>query len=127
MQPARLIAVSADGRIILASDGEVYDAVTGQELARAFGADRAAFERTAASLDGRPYPLGDAAFIFRALPFVSLLVTYWQGDEDFPSSCQILFDSSASHYLPTDACAILGSTLTRRLIAARNSPVTTIG
>jgi hypothetical protein len=27
-----------------------------------------------------------------------------------------LFDASASHYLPTDACAIAGSMLTRQLI-----------
>ncbi len=31
-----------------------------------------------------------------------MAVNYWCGDEDFPSSCKILFDSSASHYLPTD-------------------------
>jgi hypothetical protein len=40
---------------------------------------------------------------------------YWQGDEDFDASCQVLFDASARHYLPTDAYAILGSTLTRML------------
>jgi len=48
-----------------------------------------------------------------------LLAVYWQGDEDFPSTCQVLFDASASHYLPTDAYAILGSTLTRRLIKTK--------
>jgi hypothetical protein len=31
----------------------------------------------------------------------------------------VLFDAAARHYLPTDAYAILGSTLTRRLIKAR--------
>ena len=44
------------------------------------------------------------------------MVTYWLGDEDFPSSCKILFDESASHYLPIDGCAILGSMLVRRLL-----------
>jgi hypothetical protein len=41
---------------------------------------------------------------------------YWQGDEDFPSTCQLLFDASVSRCLPTDACAVLGSALTRMLI-----------
>jgi hypothetical protein len=91
---------------------------------KAFGPDQPAFECVAAGLDGRPYPLGDAAFLFHALPRVALLVIFWQGEDsedtiDFPPSLQILFDSSASHYLPTDVCAILGSSLTRRLIAAR--------
>ena len=45
---------------------------------------------------------------------------YWQGDEEFPSTCQVLFDAVASHYLPTDAYAILGSALTRKLIKARS-------
>jgi hypothetical protein len=103
-----------DGRFY----NQAFQGYTGHELVKAFGADQAAFEQAAARLDGRPYPLGDAAFIFRALPYVALLVIFWLGDEDFPASCQVLFDSSASNYLPTDACAILGSTITHRLIAA---------
>ncbi|MDL1911699.1 DUF3786 domain-containing protein, partial [Chloroflexi bacterium CFX6] len=55
---------------------------------------------------------------FQPLPRVPLMTTYWLGDEDFPSSCKILFDESATHYLPIDACAILGSMLTRKIIAA---------
>jgi hypothetical protein len=45
-----------------------------------------------------------------------LAVVYHLGDENFPASCQILFDASACHYLPTDVCAILGSMLTRKLL-----------
>jgi hypothetical protein len=44
-------------------------------------------------------------------------VVTWEGDEDFPSTYQILFDAAVSHHLPTDACAILGSILTHRLTA----------
>jgi hypothetical protein len=51
------------------------------------------------------------------LPRVSLLTVYWQGDEDFPSSAQILFGVEVKHYLPTDACAIAGSMLTRQLVS----------
>lgn len=103
---------------------QAFQSYTGHELVKAFGPDQAPFERAAASLDGRPYPLGDSAFLFPALPRVALLVIFWQGEDsedtiDFPPSFQILFDSSASHYLPIDACAILGSSLTHRLIAAR--------
>lgn len=104
---------------------QAFQGYTGHELAKAFRADKAAFARAAASLDGRPYPLGDAAYQFHVLPHVSLLVVYWQGDEGdegiaFPASCQVLFDATAGHYLPTDACAVLGSILTRKLISARS-------
>jgi hypothetical protein len=104
-----------DGRFY----NQAFQGYTGQELARNFQDDRAAFERAAQALGGVRWPLGDAAFAFQALPRVPLLAVYWQGDEDFPSTCQVLFDAAASHYLPTDAYAILGSTLTRRLIKAR--------
>jgi hypothetical protein len=36
---------------------------------------------------------------------------YWLGDEDFPSRTSILFEDTASHYMPTDGLAILGSHL----------------
>jgi Domain of unknown function (DUF3786) len=104
-----------DGRFY----NQAFQGYTGKELARLFQDDRAAFERAAQALGGVRQPLGDAAFAFQALPRAPLLAVFWQGDEDFPSSCQILFDAAASHYLPTDAYAILGSTLTRRLIKAR--------
>jgi hypothetical protein len=75
------------------------------------------FGKACLSCGGQPVEIGSASFLFQALPRVPLMVTYWLGDEDFPSSCKILFDASASHYLPIDACAILGSTLTRQIVA----------
>ena len=105
-------------------DGKFYNQAfqgyTGQRLARSFHDDLATFEHIAESLSGTPFPIGSAAFTFKVLPLVSLLVVFWQGDDDFPSSFQILFDASASNYLPTDAYAILGSMLTSRLIKAKN-------
>lgn len=106
-------------------DGQFYtqafQGYTGQELVKTFGNDIEAFTRAAAQSGGQPEALGDAAFAFRVLPKVSLLVVCWLGDEDFPPSYRVLFDAAISHHLSTDACAILGSTLTRRLIKLANS------
>ena len=105
-------------------DGKFYNQAfqgyTGQRLALSFRDDMATFEHAATSLGGTPFPLGSASFTFKVLPLISLLVVFWQGDEDFPSSFQILFDASSGHYLPTDAYAIIGSMLTSRLIKAKN-------
>ncbi|MBN1149205.1 MAG: DUF3786 domain-containing protein [Anaerolineales bacterium] len=106
-----------DGRFY----NQAFQGYTGRQLARVFTSDRQSFERAAQGLGGVSASLGDASYVFQALPRAPLLVVFWQGDEDFPSSFQILFDASACHYLPTDGYAILGSTLTHRLIAARNS------
>lgn len=103
-------------------DGRFYtrafQSYTGHELGRHFASAPNRFESAAASLGGQPSGLGNLAYSFQILPRVNLLIVFWLGDEDFPASFQVLFDESASHYLPTDAYAILGSTLTHRLIAA---------
>jgi len=95
---------------------QAFQGYTGRELAQTFGNDVARFEKTAVTLGGTANVLGDVAFRFQALPRVPMLVVCWQGDEDFPPSYKILFDAHTPHYLPTDACAILGSMLTRRLL-----------
>ena len=84
------------------------------------GAVDVGFTEAAASVRGsmpgsRESP-GDAAQAYQVLPFVKLLVACWQGDEDFPSSYRVLFDAAAGRHLTTDAYAILGSMLTRRII-----------
>jgi len=102
--------------------GRMYNAAfqgySGDEITKAFGLDLDGFKTACLKMDGKPVDIGSASFIFQALPRVPLLLTYWLGDEDFPSSCKVLFDESAIHYLPIDACAILGSMLTGKIIRA---------
>lgn len=104
-----------DGRFY----NQAFQGYTGGELARHFKSDREAFISAAQNAGGRLMAdsPGDASFYFQALPRIPLLLIFWQGDEEFPSSYQVLFDASAPHYLPTDGFAILGSTVTNRLIA----------
>jgi hypothetical protein len=100
-------------------DGRMYNKAfqgyTGDEIVKTFGLDLDAFKSACESNGGEPVDIGDASFMFMALPRVPILVTYWLGDEEFPSTCKILFDSSATHYLPIDGCAIVGSALAKRL------------
>ena len=101
-------------------DGRTYNAAfqsySGDPLARRFGLDLDLFRRACGLAGGREVEIGLCSFVFHALPRVPLMVTYWLGDEDFPSSSKILFDESVSHYLPIDACAVLGSMLSQKLL-----------
>ena len=102
-------------------DGRVYDSAfqgnTGNLLVKTYSLDIASLQLACESLAGVVLSgYGDAAYVIQALPRIPVLVNYWQGDEDFPSTCKLLFDKSVSHYLPTEACAILGSMLTRKLL-----------
>jgi len=104
-------------------DGRMYNAAfqgySGNEVVKTFGFDLDGFKDACLKAGGELVDIGSASFVFQALPRVPLMLTYWLGDEDFPSSCKVLFDESASHYLPIDACAILGSMLTQRIIPSR--------
>ena len=105
---------------------QAFQGYTGDELAKAIGNDEQGFTAAAAAAQGQKLgsgdALGDMAFTFRALPYISLLIVCWLGDEDFPPSYRVLFDDAVAHHLSTDACAILGSALTRRLLKAYRPP-----
>jgi hypothetical protein len=100
-------------------DGRVYNAAfqgySGDTVVKAFGLNLEGFHEACLIAGGHPAGLASASYIFQPLPRLPLMITYWLGDEDFPSSCKILFDESATHYLPIDGCALLGSRLVRKL------------
>ncbi len=97
-----------------------FQGYTGQKLVRAFGNDVVGFGETAVAVGGSPVEFADAAFQFQTLPKVSVLVACWLGDEDFPPSYKLLFDANISYHLPTDACAIIGSMLTSKLLKQKS-------
>ncbi len=104
---------------------QAFQGYSGGEVVRQFAklphqAAVHTFQTACLALGGQPLDIGTASFIFPALPRIPLLLTFWLGDEDFPSSCKVLFDSSATHYLPLDGCAILGSQLTGKIIKRMN-------
>ena len=101
-------------------NGRMYNAAfqsySGDEIVKTFGLNLNSFRKACDLAGGKEVEIGSVSFVFQALPCVQLMVTYWLGDEEFPSSCKILFDESACHYLPIDACAILGNMLARKLL-----------
>jgi hypothetical protein len=99
---------------------QAFQGYSGNELAKAFGNESEAFMNANEKLGGRREFFGNLAYSYQVLPRVPIMVVCWLGDEDFPPSYRILFDSNAHHHLVTDAYAILGSNLTRRLIKAKN-------
>ena len=99
---------------------QAYQGYSGDRLAKAIDNHINVFERAAKNLGGRKLELGDASFAFDALPRVRVAAVYYAGDEDFPASANVLFDASASHYLPTDAIGGVGSTLVDRLTSTES-------
>lgn len=86
-------------------------------LKRVFGDNISDFEECCLHFDGTEHSFGDISFSMPALPLVPITLVLWEKSEEFPARCSILYDSSASHYLPTEDLAHLGELLTHRLIA----------
>ena len=103
-----------DGRFY----AQAFQGYTGAELSRHFKNNLSSFKAAARRCYGSEHPMGDAAFLFKLFPKVSLIVVGWCGDEEFPPNYQILFNASAPHHLPTDVFAIAGNVLTRNLLRA---------
>ena len=106
-------------------DGRVYEAAferrAPRELARVFGQDKEGFVKAAQSLGGQALRFGDASFAFRPLPRLHLACVLWLADEEMPASAQVLFDSSAGHYLPTEDLAAIGGMLGGQLLKAKQT------
>jgi hypothetical protein len=97
---------------------QAFQGYSGDRLVRELEGGIAAFRRAAEALGGELLEIGDAGYAFIVLPRVHLAVVYWQGDEEFPSQAQVLFEDTTSHYMPTDGLAVLGSQLVGRLLKA---------
>jgi hypothetical protein len=64
---------------------------------------------------GKPITLADRGFIFKLFPRLPVAFIHWEGDEEFPSYSKILYDVSASNYMPTHGLAVLTEFLIHRL------------
>ncbi len=87
--------------------------------ADAFGENPTHLIRAAKLLGGNALELGDAAVEIPALYNVPLVYILWAKNE-FPASVTILYDESASHYLPTEDLAVLAELTTSRLLKAQS-------
>jgi hypothetical protein len=86
---------------------EPYQKRTIKPLLNYFGQKAEKFVEIAFSLDGKTAPFGDVSIILRPFPRVPIGFVFWKGDAEFPPSANILYDASASHYLPTEDYALL--------------------
>lgn len=85
-------------------------------LMKAFGEAIPLFERCCLHLKGSRLAYGDCSYEIHALPLIPITITLWEKTEEFDARCSVFYDTSASHYLPTEDLAHLGELLSRRLI-----------
>ncbi len=87
-----------------------------EPLVRKFGRSAKRFQEAGIGSGGVPAGVGDASFTLSALPRIPIQYVLWEGDDEFPPSVQLLFDSSVDHYLPLEDIVVLGQMATGRLL-----------
>jgi len=93
-----------------------FQGYSGNRLAHIFGEHPQAYISAAQALEGMSLPgLPGLAYAFQPLPRIRLATVLYPGDEEFPARGIVLFDAAASHYMPTDGLALLGSGVVGRL------------
>jgi len=90
-----------------------------QPIADDFGDDPERLVECAKQLNGFALSHGDSSVEIPAFPRIPLVIILWRASE-FPTSANILYDESASNYLPTEDLAVLGGLTTSRLLQALN-------
>ncbi len=83
-------------------------------IAEIFGDKPEMLVEAAKPFNGIKLEHGDSSVEIRALPKIPIVYILWKSDE-FPASATVLFDASASHYLPTEDLAVLAELTTMRL------------
>jgi hypothetical protein len=110
------------GRLVRFADlpgGYAYEGAFVQRavspITDAFGNDSEMLVKAGEILNGIRLHYGDTSVEVPALPRIPLTYILWSGGDELRPSASVLFDASASNYLPTEDLAGLAELTTRRL------------
>lgn len=95
---------------------KAFQGYTGKILENRFEEFEVKFYQIIDKFQGKMLTFGDFSFEISALPNIPIAFVYWKGDSEFKSSCQILFDETATRHIPIDVCAMAGSTFTKSIL-----------
>ena len=92
-----------------------------QPLLNVYGNDAEGLKKAGESLGGLPMDrTGDAAYRFLALPKIPISFILYLGEDEIPSTVNILFDAAAPSYLPTEDLSYVGMYMAIALMKAKS-------
>ena len=68
-------------------------------FAATFDGHGAALKTALERLGGLPLSTGDVGYQIQVFPCIPMRVLFWDGDEEFPAQCNLLFDRSATDFI----------------------------
>lgn len=72
---------------------------------------------------GRPLPTGDVGYEIDVFPCIPMRVLFWDGDDEFPAQCNLLFDRSATDFIHVESIVSIASEALKHLAAKAGLPV----
>jgi hypothetical protein len=95
--------------------GSHFAATVGETLNRFFAMPRKKRIARVLQWGGKPAELGEEGYVFKIFPRLPVGLAHWFGDEEFPPYSKVLYDVSASNYMPTHGIVALTEFLVHRL------------
>lgn len=75
------------------------------------------------SFGGKPLPTGDVGYEIEVFSCIPMQVLFWEGDEEFPAQCNLLFDSSAPDFIHIESVVSIASEALKHLAHAAGLPI----
>ncbi len=76
-------------------------------------------ENLCKKLNAEKIEMGDFAFKIKAFPKIDIVVIFYEGDEEFSSTLDFLFDSSIKDMLSLEDIVVLSQMLSKRMLFVR--------
>ena len=87
-----------------------------EPLVKAFSGCPEKLLQSGIAMGGRKEKYGDVSVTLQAFPKISLTYIFWDADEEFPASANILFDDQIARWTHPESVPVLAQTGTERLI-----------
>ena len=94
-----------------------------EPFARTFTGHTQELERACTALGGEKLPYSDAGYEIKAFSCIPLRFLYWEGDEEFPSQGNILFDASATDFIHEESIVSIAAVGFGRLAKEAGLPL----
>ena len=87
-----------------------YQKLALRPIVETFSGHPEKFKERAKVLGGRLEKYGDVSVTFQAFPTIEITVIFWDGDEEFPASANMLFDRNITQWIHPESVPGLAET-----------------
>lgn len=89
-----------------------------EPFARYFHRQADLLRKTLISLGAAEISGADVAFVYYVFPCIPVMILFWNGDDEFPSQVNFLFDKNATDFIHVESIVTITSRLEARILTA---------